>query len=546
MKIHNCLVAVAMTAALAACGGGGGSAGTPSFGGGTGGGTDTGTGGGAGTGGGTDTGTGGGAGTGGETVVPVTYVMQLQLQTSAGADIASNSFAASDTVKLLATLKTAAGAPAANEVVTFAETGSGLLQFTPTSATALTNASGQAVIEATANTLESLGATTVSATASIGDTAYAAARNLAVTGALIEGVDPQTLAKSMTFVEAIPADRSIVIAGSGGAGRSETALLRFKVVDGMGTAVAGARVAFEADRPDQVSLNNAIGVTDASGIVSASVSSKASPTTVVVKATVIDTSVISQSGLLTVTTDTAVPGAFDLSATKYALDLGLSGDSSDITVRVGDANGHPVADGFAVVATTIYGVVGTSDRAGCLTANGECTIQYRVQNPRPADGVLIPVVVTGQAYSASKGEHVTISDTIHFYGLSARTVNLYDLNGNPEIRGNDFVTTNVVWDAATCTGVWSGFLGSPAGLAAPANSVFSVASYARQLAAEVTSGSPVSNTPIRRTSVALKFTLTDAASDGEANLLFTVAPPGSLPQDFAAVLSYPACTPPAP
>ncbi len=91
--------------------------------------------------------------------------MQLQLQTAAGADIASNSFAASDTVRLLATLKTAAGAAAPNEVVTFAESGSGLLKFTPSAATALTNASGQAVIEVKAATLDSQGASTVSAPA---------------------------------------------------------------------------------------------------------------------------------------------------------------------------------------------------------------------------------------------------------------------------------------------------------------------------------------------------------------------------------------------
>lgn len=527
MKIHNCVLAIVMAAALAACGGGGGSSGTPAFGGGTGGGTD--------------------AGTGGGTVTPATYVMQLQLQTSAGVDIASNSFAASDTVKLLATLKTSAGVAAANEVVTFAESGSGLLQLTPAAATALTNANGVAIIEATAKTLESLGATTVSATASIAGTAYSAARNLAVTGAPNVGVDPQTLAKNMTFVESVPDDLSIVIKGSGGAGRSESALLRFKVVDGMGTAVAGARVAFEVNLPDQVSLNNATGITDASGIVSAYVSSLASPTTVVVKATVIDTSVISQSGVLTVTTDTAVPAAFDLSASKYGLDLGLSGDSTDITVRVGDANGNPVANGFAVVATTIYGVVGTSDRAGCLTTNGECSIRYQVQNPRPADGVPIPVVVTGQAYSSTKGQHVTISDTIYLYGLSARTVNLYDINGNREIVSSNFPSaTNVVWDAATCTGVWNGFLGSPAGLSAPRDSVFSVTSHTRQVTAAVTSGSPIGNTPVRRTPVSLKFTLTDATSAGQANLSFTVAPTGSLAQDFAAVLSYPACTPPAP
>ena len=402
MKIHHCLLALAMSAALAACGGGGGSSGTPAFGGGTG------------------TGTGAGTGTGGGTVTPATYVMQLQLQTNAGVDIASNSFAASDTVKLLATLKTAAGAPAASEVVTFAESGSGLLQFTPAAATALTNANGQAMIEVKAKALESQGATTVSATATLGATAYAASRNLAVTGAVVEGVDPQTLAKGVNFDLAVPADRSIVIAGAGGSGRSETAILQFKVVDGAGAAVPGVRVAFESIPANVVTLNSATGTTDSSGIVSASVSSKAAPTSVVIKATVVGTTFSTQSDSLTVTTGVAVAERFDLSANRYVLNRDISGDASTIRVAVADARGNPVADGFAVVAATNFGRVGTSSRGGCVTSNGICSIEYQVQNPRPADGTPIQVTVSGNT-----GAGVSISDTIVLNATSVSEVGLY-------------------------------------------------------------------------------------------------------------------------
>ncbi|MEG1456157.1 MAG: hypothetical protein RSC66_11385, partial [Comamonas sp.] len=82
------------------------------------------------------------------------------------------------------------------------------------------------------------------------------------------------------------------------------------------------------------------------------------------------TALTTQSDTLTVTTSTAVPGAFDLSASKYALNTDISGDASTIRIAVADANGNPVADGFPVVTTTTYGRVGTSGRGGCVTSNG--------------------------------------------------------------------------------------------------------------------------------------------------------------------------------
>lgn len=512
MKIHNGLLAVVMTAALAACGGGGGSSGTPAFGGGTGGGTDT--------------------GTGGGTVVPATYVMQLQLQTSAGVDIAGNSFAASDTVKLLATLKTAAGVAAPNEVVTFAESGSGLLQFTPVAATALTNASGQAMIEVKANALTALGASTVSATATVAGTAYAASRNLAVTGAVVEGVDPQTLAKGVNFDLAMPADRSIVIAGAGGNGRSETAILQFKVVDGAGAAVPGVRVAFESVPANVVTLNSASGTTDASGIVSASVSSKAAPTSVVIKATVAGTTFSTQSDSLTVTTGVAVAERFDLSASKYVLNRDISGDPATIRVAVADARGNPVADGFAVVAVTNYGRVGTSSRGGCVTANGICSIEYQVQNPRPADGELIQVTVSGNT-----GAGVTISDTIVLKATSVSEVGLYAPGSNIPLTS----FSGLPFDA-NCKAVWTGELGTAKGFAAPAGASLAAQSFSSLAGVAVTSGAAVADSLNGRTRVALTFTLNKALSAGTAPLEFTVQAGGFI-QVFAATLSYPACTP---
>lgn len=508
MKIHNFLVAVVMTSALAACGGGGGSSGTP----------------------------GGGGGTGGGIVTPATYVMQLQLQTAAGVDIASNSFAASDTVRLLATLKTAAGAAAPNEVVTFAESGSGLLKFTPSAATALTNASGQAVIEVKAATLDSQGASTVSATATVAGTAYAASRNLQVTSAV--GVDPQTLAKAVNFLSSVPADKSIVIAGAGGNGRSETAILSFQVVDGTGAPVPGVKVAFETIPADVVTFNSATGTTDASGVVSAAVLSKSSPATVVIRAKVEGTAIATSSDLLTVTTGAAVAGRFSLAASKFVLNSDINLDPSTITVAVGDINGNPVADGFAVVASATRGLIGTSGRGGCTTSNGECTLPYRLQSQTQegeASGENIIITVSG-ASTAS-----TLSHSIMLFATSVELVNLYPKDGGAAV--NPFFPA-VNFDPATCKVVWTGVLGTAKGGAAPAGATLAVTSSNDKVSASVSSGSPVRDSRNgRATEVDLTFTLNDANVRGETDLKFTLQA-GVTQSNFTAKLAYPACLPP--
>lgn len=516
MKIHNCVLAIVMSAALAACGGGGGSAGTPGFGGGTG----------TGTGGGTDTGTGGG------TVTPASYVMQLQLQNSAGADIASNSFAATDTVKLMATLQTTAGAPAVNEVVTFAETGIGLLQFTPTAATALTNASGQAVIEVNAKALDSLGATTVSATATLGGTAYSAARNVEVKAGTAATVDPQSLATSLGFVSAVPADRSIVVAGSGGVGRTETAILQFQVLNRQNVGVPSVRVDFSAPA-EVVTLASASGITDANGFVSATVSSKNLAQSVVVTASVpgAPQTLSTPSGLVTVTNGVPVQRSLDLAASKYLLNKDISGSSSSITVRLLDAGGNRVSDGFAVVAATAYGGVGTSGRGGCTLVEGQCFFDYTVQNPRSPDG-RVDVLVSGR-----KGDAETISGSIRLYTTSVDNVSLFDTaSATPKTAFSGLLVD------PSCKAVWMGEIGTNAGLGAPAGTTISVESFSSAVTAAVTNGSPTPDSRSgSRTATNVTFTLNDAKEAGIANLQFTLNADGILRQ-FAATVSYPACT----
>jgi len=200
-------------------------------------------------------------------------------------------------------------------------------------------------------------------------------------------------ATAVQFVMANPADKSIVLQGQGGNGRSEIAVLTYKVVDAAGNPVAKAQVNFTTTSTD-VKLNAPSGITGTDGLVTTSVSSMTKPTTFRVQAKLANPAtagadISSMSDTITVTTGVAVQRAFSISVTRFNVD-GLNFDSgvdtpaSQINLMIADAFGNPVADGTPVVFQTNLGSIGTSDRGGCVTKNGGCSAGFRTQDPRVA------------------------------------------------------------------------------------------------------------------------------------------------------------------
>ncbi|MDA7416475.1 Ig-like domain-containing protein [Xenophilus arseniciresistens] len=321
------------------------------------------------------------------------------------------------------TLLDAKGVPVQGKVVTFTESGSGLLSFAPSSGTALTDANGLATIEVRAASSTSTGATTVVGSALVDGTTVTAEKSLAISNAPSVGqTDPQALASSIGFLDINPADKSIVLAGSGGNGRAESATLRFRVVDANNTPVKGAKVSFSVNPAEYVTLNVPTATSDAEGVVLTTVSSQNVTTSAVVVAKVDGRNISSQSDQLLITTGVATQAGFDLSATKFNLDSATSGDKSTITVRIVDTAGNPVADGVPVVFTSDFLAVGSSSRGGCVTANGQCSVDLSVQDPRPLDGQY--VIVTASTRVGANAE--AISDTIQFTAPRIGDVNVYD------------------------------------------------------------------------------------------------------------------------
>jgi hypothetical protein len=216
---------------------------------------------------------------------------------------------------------------------------------------------------------------------------------------------------SVQFVVAAPADKSIVIKGQGGNGRVETATLTFKVVDTNGNPLANQAVTFSLVTPGDSTLNTPDGKTGADGTVIATVNSGANPATFRVQATVKGASgkpdLTALSDTITVTTGLPVQKSFSISSDAFnfegfEIDSAPGKAAAHIQVLLADAFGNPVSDGTPIVFQTNVGSIGSSDRGGCTTLNGGCSVDFRSQNPRvPTPGQ--PVTPCNKTGTDGKG-----------------------------------------------------------------------------------------------------------------------------------------------
>lgn len=303
----------------------------------------------------------------------------------------SNSVTGSNALIVKAIVTDSGGLPISNAVVTFT-LGSELAVLSPSSGTALTDSNGIAQVSVKSAGAGS-GATEVTAKAAVG------AAEISAKVAFSIGAAPMATATAINFITAVPNDRSIVIQGAGGNGRTEVALLSFRVVDSSNSGVPNIPVSFSTQTTNPVTLTSSTGTTDASGSVTVAVNSGSSPTTVRVIATVLGTSITALSDTVTVTTGQPVQTAFSLSAEKFYVE-GMNYDNvtNKVIALLADSTGGAVADGTQVVFTTNGGAIVGTGGAMCLTVNGECSVTWRSQNPRPNSGV---VTVTATATNAS-------------------------------------------------------------------------------------------------------------------------------------------------
>jgi hypothetical protein len=228
-----------------------------------------------------------------------------------------------------------------------------------------------------------------------------------------------------------PPDSSIVIQGAGGAGRSETATVGFKVLDKSGLPVANQVVTFATISTKAVRLSQSSGTTDLNGEVVTNLISGTEPTAVRVSATLAN-GLSTVSDTITVTTGLPIQNAFSLSATEFNIE-GFNYDDvrTDIKLLLADQFGNPVADGVPVVAQTDSGAIGSAARGGCTTLNGSCTMSLRSQNPRYGDDASAPSGRAGVAtiqVSTLAGTNVPLTGQIAVFFSGSVATNITLLN----------------------------------------------------------------------------------------------------------------------
>ncbi|MFT4925549.1 MAG: protocatechuate 3,4-dioxygenase beta subunit [Phenylobacterium sp.] len=188
---------------------------------------------------------------------------------------------------------------------------------------------------------------------------------------------------SIEFVSAVPT--SLVLQGTGGQGKSETSTLTFKVNGELGNPLAQQAVSFSLDATvGGLSISPASSLTNSQGLVTVRVTSGTAPTAVRVTAsTVVDTAtnttIRTQSDLLTVNTGLPDQNSITLSSTVLNPEAqSLTGVEVAIVAYMADSFNNPVPDGTTVNFSTEGGTI----QGSCNTVNGSCSVTWTGTNPR--------------------------------------------------------------------------------------------------------------------------------------------------------------------
>ncbi|WP_022939845.1 Ig-like domain-containing protein [Psychromonas hadalis] len=189
---------------------------------------------------------------------------------------------------------------------------------------------------------------------------------------------------SFVYIGATPS--WIAVKGTGGAGRQESSLVGFKLIDRNGEAVENVDVDFSLVAPAGTSIDPSTGTTNADGIVSTTVLSGTVSGPVRVNVTT-DSGITTVSDSLSVSTGLPDQDSISLSFSTNAPEaLKIDGVTSAITIRLADKYNNAVPDGTMIYFTTEGGAIrdeATGTHGSCLTVASKCSLVWESQNPRP-------------------------------------------------------------------------------------------------------------------------------------------------------------------
>lgn len=196
----------------------------------------------------------------------------------------------------------------------------------------------------------------------------------------------------------------------------------FKAVDASGNPIQNRKLRLQLSNPATGVGLNAPGstsdldlTTDNLGLVSAALFAGTVPTSLNVRATLLDangqaTSVYSDSNLLTVASGRPTQKSLSLSLDKFSLEaMNVDGQTAKLTLSMADRQGNPVPPGTQVNFVTEAGVVNSSCTVPSATpAASSCTVTLTSQGTRTDSGrVSVLAYVTGEEdFIDSNGNNV--------------------------------------------------------------------------------------------------------------------------------------------
>lgn len=242
----------------------------------------------------------------------------------------------------------------------------------------------------------------------------------------------------------------ITLKGTGGTGRSETARVTFRVVDGAGHPIGGAKATFDlSTRVGCLALSSDVvtspGALPCPGFTLGSASSDPTTGNVVVdvysgnvstavRVTASTDNISTQSDRLLISTGIPSQDSISLAVLTPGFANNVEGWSFDgvttrLIARLADHFHNPVPDGTAVSFTSEGGVV----LPGCNTVDGVCTTELTSQALRPSNGrVTVLARATGEEAFTDLNGNGTVD------ALSE----MIDANGDSTDMGEAFVDFN--------------------------------------------------------------------------------------------------------
>lgn len=224
----------------------------------------------------------------------------------------------------------------------------------------------------------------------------------AVTATVVTGGDAKSISTTIPVVESqtgsiefvSSSTNSIALKGTGGVGRTETAILQFRVRDENGNPDPQEYVRFQLSTDvGELQLDPVEAFSNNEGLVQTVVRSGRVPGVVRVVAIHAEEDgnpdnannrISSVSDLLTISGGLPDNGSFTVSPAHLNVEgLDYNGETTNVTVFLADDQNNPVPDGTSVFFQT----EGGSIQPACNTINGQCSVNWTSQNPRPFDNM---------------------------------------------------------------------------------------------------------------------------------------------------------------